>query len=64
MPLKRYETMEIAMLLSIINMKLRDECPSLEALLARYDLSRTVLVNRLAQAGYRYRPESNQFIAE
>ncbi|EFE22385.1 hypothetical protein EDWATA_02632, partial [Edwardsiella tarda ATCC 23685] len=32
MPLSRYATMDPVMLLSIINMKLRDECDSLPAL--------------------------------
>ena len=52
MPLSRYATMAPLMLMSIINMKLRDECPSLDDLARRYDLSVEVLQERLSQAGY------------
>ncbi|MBW7982331.1 DUF4250 domain-containing protein [Enterobacillus tribolii] len=61
MSLTHYKTMDPVMLMSIVNMKLRDECASLDDLLARYDLAREVLEERLAQAGYHYRPASNQF---
>ncbi|MCE9946828.1 DUF4250 domain-containing protein [Hafnia paralvei] len=62
MPLSRYATMDPLMLMSIINMKLRDECPSLDDLARRYDLSVEVLQERLSQADYQYQPATNQFV--
>lgn len=62
MPLSRYATMDPLMLLSIINMKLRDECDSLSALCARYEIPQPQLESRLAAAGFRYYRNSNQFI--
>lgn len=62
MPLSRYATMDPLMLMSIINMKLRDECPSLDDLARRYDLSVEVLQERLSQAGYQHQPATNQFV--
>ena len=62
MPLSRYATMDPLMLMSIINMKLRYECPSLDDLARRYDLSVEVLQERLSQAGYQYQPATNQFV--
>ena len=52
MSLTRYATMDPLMLMSIVNMKLRDECPTLEDLARRYDISMSGLQERLAQAGY------------
>ncbi|ARD38792.1 DUF4250 domain-containing protein [Edwardsiella ictaluri] len=63
MPLSRYATMEPLMLLSIINMKLRDECDSLQALCARYAIPQPLLESRLGAAGFRYHRDSNQFSA-
>ncbi|AIJ06713.1 Hypothetical protein ETEE_0232 [Edwardsiella anguillarum ET080813] len=51
------------MLLSIINMKLRDECDSLQALCARYAIPQPQLESRLAAVGFRYYRDSNQFSA-
>lgn len=62
MSLTRYATMDPLMLMSIVNMKLRDECPSLEDLARRYDISQSGLQERLAQAGYHYQPATNQFV--
>lgn len=64
MPLSRYATMDPAMLLSIVNMKLRDECDSLRTLCARYDIPQSLLEARLAAAGFRYSRDSNQFYAQ
>lgn len=62
MSLTRYATMDPLMLMSIVNMKLRDECPSLEDLARRYDISMSGLQERLAQAGYHYQSATNQFV--
>ena len=49
------------MLMSMINMKLRDQYPSLEELCASEDIDKDRLVARLGEAGFEYLPEANQF---
>ena len=49
------------MLLSFINMKLRDEYDSLDALCDGLDISKDDVVNKLAAVGYRYNKDNNQF---
>lgn len=49
------------MLLSYINMKLRDEFDSFEELCEALDVDRVDLEHRLNSAGYEYMPEINQF---
>ena len=48
-------------LLSFVNMKLRDEYPSLEELCASLDLDATELTERLAGLDYHYDSVKNQF---
>lgn len=49
------------MLLSMVNMLLRDEYSSLDELCASEDMDRDSLVRRLAAAGFEYMPAINQF---
>lgn len=49
------------MLLSAVNMKLRDQYPSLDELCAAMGLDRADLEARLAAAGFEYMPQINQF---
>ena len=49
------------MLLSFVNMKLRDQYPSLDALCEDMDESKDAIVARLAEVGYEYEPEANRF---
>lgn len=49
------------MLLSAVNMKLRDEYGSLDDLCRSLDIDRAELEKRLADAGFEYMPEINQF---
>ncbi len=49
------------MLLSVINTKLRDEYPSLDALCDDQNLDKDDLIHRLAQAGFEYNPSANKF---
>jgi hypothetical protein len=49
------------MLMSVINMKLRDFYPSLEALCEDMNLDRTDLEATLKAAGYEYDRENNKF---
>ena len=48
-------------LMSVINMKLRDEYDSLDALCNDMDIDRQVLCQRLADAGFEYSAEANKF---
>lgn len=49
------------MLLSVINMKLRDFYPSLDDLCNDLDIDKAELEAKLASAGFEYMPESNSF---
>lgn len=48
-------------LLSFVNTKLRDECPSLDDFCLRYDVDKTQLIATLKELQYQYNPLSNQF---
>lgn len=48
-------------LLSLCNTKLRDECAGLDELCDSLETDRATLAGLLAQAGYAYDPDSNQF---
>lgn len=49
------------MLLSFINMKLRDQYDSLDELCASMGIDRSELESRLAEAGFEYNPQQNKF---
>lgn len=49
------------MLLSYINMKLRDEYDDLDALCDGLDVSKDEIVTKLGAVGYRYNKDNNQF---
>ena len=49
------------MLMSFVNMKLRDEYPSLDELCASMDIDRQWLVKKLAAVGFEYSEENNKF---
>lgn len=49
------------MLFSLINMKLRDFYPSLDALCSDLNVNKEDIVNRLKEAGFEYDPEQNKF---
>ncbi|MCM1025387.1 MAG: DUF4250 domain-containing protein [Roseburia sp.] len=51
-----------AMLLSFVNMKLRDAYGSLEALCDDLDMSREEIAGKLASLDYHYDEERNQFV--
>ena len=48
-------------LLSFVNMKLRDTYPDLAELCAAEDISRATLEGKLSAIGYTYDPQANQF---
>ena len=49
------------MLLSFVNMKLRDQYPSLEELCAAMDVERAWIVETLGAAGFEYSEEHRRF---
>lgn len=49
------------MLMSVINMKLRDNYKSLEELCDDYNVSLHEICEKLEKIGYRYNVEQNQF---
>ena len=49
------------MLLSVINMKLRDFYPSLDSLCEDLNIDRAELESSLKAVGYEYSPENNRF---
>ncbi len=49
------------MLFSVVNMKLRDFYPSLDALCEDLHVNKDDIVNRLKEAGFEYNPEQNKF---
>ncbi len=54
-------TMDPNMLVSIINMKLRDNYSNLDMLCDDMDLNKDALKRRLKEADYKYCKETNQF---
>ena len=61
MNLSNFEKMDPVMLMSIVNMKLRDEFTELDNLVAFYDIDKNALVAKLAAAGFDYLPDAKQF---
>lgn len=51
--------MDIHILVSLLNLKLRNEFDSLESLMNAFDLNKTDLVERLNQEGYQYHSSNN-----
>jgi hypothetical protein len=49
------------MLLSFINMKLRDEYNSFDSLCDNLDVDKDEIVSKLGAVGYRYNKDNNQF---
>ncbi len=49
------------MLFSLINMKLRDFYPSLDALCEDLNVNKSDIVNRLKEVGFEYNQEQNKF---
>lgn len=49
------------MLMSFINMKLRDFYPTLDDLCADMDMDRKELESKMAEAGLEYNPAANKF---
>ena len=62
MDLAKFAAMDTVMLMSIVNMKLRDDFDGdLDKLVAYFDIDRTALEAKLATAGFEFLPEAGQF---
>ena len=56
-----FETKDIMLLYSLVNMKLRDEFLDLDDLANYYGIDKDSLLNRFLKAGYEYLESENQF---
>ncbi len=61
MNISNFKTMDVNMLFSIINMKLRDEFDSLTELCKSYDINQEELEKKLEEGGYSYNSGNNKF---
>ncbi|PSU22269.1 DUF4250 domain-containing protein [Photobacterium phosphoreum] len=61
MDLSKFETMDTVMLMSIVNMKIRDEFNTLDDLAKFFDIDREQLIAKLATGGFDFLPEVQQF---
>lgn len=59
--LENYQSMDINILVSIVNMKLRNEHQPLEDFCKRYQLEMMRLLQRLEQNGFFYDAQQSQF---
>ena len=56
-----FEKGDINMMLSLLNMKLRDEFSSLDSFADYYSEDKKVILKRMEENGYFYNSEINQF---
>ena len=56
-----FETQDIMLLYSLINMKLRDEFLDLNDLINYYGVDKDWLLNKFSEASYEYVESENQF---
>ena len=61
MNISNFKSMDVNMLFSIINMKLRDEIDSLDELCRYYDVEKREIEEKLKESGYEYIKEQNRF---
>lgn len=61
MNLTRFATMDINMLLSVVNMQLRDHYADLDDLCRAQDLDKEALIAQLAGGDFHYQPDQKQF---
>jgi hypothetical protein len=61
MDLKNYKTMDVNILLGIVNMKMRDENWDLDELAKYYDIDKEDLVKVLEKGGFSYFSEARHF---
>lgn len=61
MDLKNFKTMDVNILLGIVNMKMRDESWDLDELVKYYDIDKLDLLKALEKGGFKYFPEARHF---
>ncbi|MGO2507918.1 MAG: DUF4250 domain-containing protein [Vibrio hibernica] len=61
MDLANFEKMDPIILMSIVNMKIRNEFGNLENLTKFFDIDQPQLIDKLATAGFHYLSEAKQF---
>lgn len=62
MNLANFEKMDPVMLMSIVNMKLRDDFGGdLDRVVNFYEIDKATLIAKLASAGFEFLPEAKQF---
>ena len=62
MELSKFESMDPIMLMSIVNLKLRDDfAGDLDELAKFFDIDRQALEAKLATAGFEFLPDAGQF---
>ncbi|QGZ73137.1 DUF4250 domain-containing protein [Aeromonas hydrophila] len=61
MNLNNFATMDVNMLLSLVNMQLRDRFDDLDDLCKTQDLDKAALVARLASGDFHYQEDQKQF---
>lgn len=62
MNLANFEKMDPVMLMSIVNMKLRDDFGGdLDRVVNFYEIDKAALIAKLSSAGFEYLPEAKQF---
>lgn len=61
MDFSKWKYIDPHLLVGLVNTELRNHSDSLEDLVKTHDLSEEDLKRKLAEAGYTYRPEQNQF---
>lgn len=59
--IKRMIPSDPMILLSYVNLKLRDEFSSLEDMCDRLDVDKQEIIDKLASINYKYNPDQNQF---
>ncbi|MGF1763003.1 DUF4250 domain-containing protein [Aliivibrio kagoshimensis] len=61
MDLSNFASMDVHMLMSIVNMKLRDEHGDIDNLVRAFDIDKAALIEKLATGDYHYNEQNNQF---
>ena len=61
MDLSNYRGMDPHLLLGLVNTELRNQSESLDDLVKTHGLDEDALIAKLAEAGYIYKPELQQF---
>ncbi|MFQ1648413.1 DUF4250 domain-containing protein [Aeromonas veronii] len=61
MDLKKFATMDINMLLSVVNMQLRDRYDDLDDLCKAQEIDQAALEARFASGDFHYQPAQKQF---